>query len=122
MTRNIPHVKKGYIVPIGTLVTYFVRQVEMLDEDASFSINEKDVFRCFIADALGIDNPTLRKRYTHFIQEYESFDINRVDITDLFNEMVDRLEKQFARYDITARARYTFTWLPNGRNVYIYEE
>lgn len=116
------HSREAYIIPIAGIVRFFTGKVYKLDEDASFAVNEKDVFRCLIADALDIADPRLERKYVKFIDEYGAFGIDREDIMLLFEEVVFKLEEIFIEHGARPGPRYSFTWLPNSRDVYIYEE
>lgn len=114
--------KLAYIIPIAGQLRYYIHAVEKFDEDAAVAVNEKDVFRCLIGDALNVDDPRLERRYNSFIDEYGAFGIDRMDIMALFEEVVFRLEELFRDNGVHMGSRYSFTWLPNSRNVFIYEE
>lgn len=122
MTRNTSRSKVSYIIPLVTVLRRFEHAISLLEPEADVSISEKKVFACLIADALDIDDPKLEQTYMRFIQDYESFGIDRNDIGLIFREYVYSLEALFKRYGVRKGPRYYFTWLPNGRNVFIYEE
>jgi len=114
--------RPAFIIPISGQLRYFIHAVEKLDEDAALGVNEKDVFRCLITDALDMDDPRLARKYERFVDEYGAFGIDRMDIMTLFEEVVFRLEELFREHGVHPGPRYSFSWLPNSRNVFIYEE
>lgn len=122
MTRNTSRRKMAYVVPLHRQLRKFEQIIDVLDEQANIAVNEKNVFRCLIADALDIDDPKLRDHYLKLTSEYESFGIDRGEIQTIFREFVYELEDVFRKFGVVRGPRYDFSWLPRTRNVFIYEE
>lgn len=122
MTRNTGQRRPAFIIPLRVIVRQFEHAINLLEPDADVAISEKSVFRCLIADALDIDDPRLERDYMRFVREYESFGIDRNDIGLIFREFVYTLVQLFDEYGVPKGPRYSFSWLANGRNVFIYEE